>query len=130
VKQQVVCSKQEVVVVRALACIAGRLAPALRMRAIRLLLLQVPLQLRLAVVGWLLWALAAQIRPLRLQARSGLAQNTSKHSPRVVDEHAVHALLDGVEEADGLAIDVDDHAGVPAVGVLVIPGVGRATGRH
>jgi hypothetical protein len=38
----------------------------------------------------------------------------------VVDEHPVHALLDGVEEAHGLAINVDDHGCIPAVSILVV----------
>lgn len=42
------------------------------------------------------------------------------NSPWVVDEHPVHALLDGVEEAHGLAINVDDHGSIPAVGILIV----------
>lgn len=40
----------------------------------------------------------------------------------MVDEHAVHTLFVGVEEADVLTKHVDDDGGVPRVGVLVIPG--------
>ena len=39
----------------------------------------------------------------------------------MVNEHAMHALLHCMEEANLLAIDVDDNTGVPAIGVLVIP---------
>jgi len=42
-------------------------------------------------------------------------------SPGVVDEDAVHALLDGVEEPHLLPVNVDDDACVPAVAVLVVP---------
>ena len=39
----------------------------------------------------------------------------------MVDEHAVHALLDGMEESDVLAVHLDDNARVPAISVLVVP---------
>ncbi len=38
----------------------------------------------------------------------------------MVDPHAVHALLDRVEVAHLLAVDVDHHARVPGVRVLVV----------
>jgi hypothetical protein len=38
----------------------------------------------------------------------------------MVDKHPVHALLDGVEEAHRLAINVHDHGGIPAVRVLIV----------
>jgi hypothetical protein len=52
---------------------------------------------------------------------AGLAPDLGKE-PGVVDKNTVDALLDRVEEADGLSVDVDGDRGVPAVSVLVIAG--------
>jgi hypothetical protein len=50
-------------------------------------------------------------------------RNTPKtpFSPGVVDKHAVHALLDGVEVAHRLAHHLHLDRRVPGVGVLVVP---------
>jgi hypothetical protein len=64
-------------------------------------------------------ALVSEQSDMQGQARhSWYVENV--YSPGVVDEHTVHALLDGVEEAHRLAINVHDHGSVPAVCVLVV----------
>eukprot|EP00955_Chlamydomonas_euryale_P055449 356123-Chlamydomonas_euryale.AAC.11 len=40
--------------------------------------------------------------------------------PWVVDKNTVHALLEGMEKADFLAVHIDHTACVPAVHVLVV----------
>lgn len=39
--------------------------------------------------------------------------------PRVIDPNAVDALLDGVEEANGLTVNFNDNASIPGVGELI-----------
>ena len=44
--------------------------------------------------------------------------------PGVVDEDAMHALLQGVEEADILTVHLEDDGSVPCLGVLIVTAIG------
>lgn len=41
--------------------------------------------------------------------------------PGVIDKHTVHALLQGMEEADLLSVHIDDDARVPTISILIVP---------
>ena len=58
-------------------------------------------------------------RLLSVELRSGLSPDLGQE-PRMIHPNAVDAVLDGVEEADVLAVDVHDDRGIPGVEVLVV----------
>mmetsp|Transcript_15252 Transcript_15252/g.43396 ORF Transcript_15252/g.43396 Transcript_15252/m.43396 type:complete len:466 (-) Transcript_15252:1566-2963(-) len=56
---------------------------------------------------------------LSVELGPGLSPDLGQ-KPRVIDPHAVDTVLDGVEEANILAVNVDDDRRVPRVEVLVV----------
>lgn len=55
-----------------------------------------------------------------IQLRAGHAPDLGQEG-WVVNPYTVNALFVGVEKAHGLAVDIDDDAGIPGIAVLVVP---------